>query len=181
MRRFVTGLGIIVLVMGFAVTAAGAEPGFFSSDCASCHSDDTPSCIGCHHHKGTLNATADQTSYHPGDPVTVTLTGGTRPGWMRGLLYDENHVELDRKTGPTGTGDDSGGNPVIFPVTLHAPAPAVGDHVWRAGWFGNNNGSGHLEVLTNVTIHVVEPPADAPADDSPTVRRTWGRVRAWFR
>jgi hypothetical protein len=39
----------------------------------------------------------------------VTLTGGTRGGWIRALLYNESDVEIDRETGPTGTGNSNNG------------------------------------------------------------------------
>lgn len=151
-----------VLVLGLALSIYGvqridAEPGFFDSDCAGCHSDDSPTCIGCHHHRGTLSASADKATYATGEAVTITLNGGSANGWMRGLLYDQDNVEVDRATGPTGTGDDGLGDFVRFPVTLQAPAPALpGDYTWRAGYFGNNNGSGHTQTTVPVTIHVIQ-------------------------
>ncbi|MBK8231520.1 MAG: hypothetical protein IPK72_13255 [Candidatus Eisenbacteria bacterium] len=56
----------------------------------------------------------DKSSYQPGEAVVVTLTGGSQSGWIRGLLYDAQNTELDRKSGPTGTGDDSQGGAVTF-------------------------------------------------------------------
>ncbi len=161
-------LGILLLAalgLGYAWERTQASPGLFSERCASCHYDDTPTCAGCHQHRGALNASADQTSYAPGQTVTVTLRGGVLGGWIRGLLYDANGIELDRAGGPDGTGDNGQGNPVTFPVTLQAPAPAQpGDYVWRAGWYGSNNaGSGHFETTVPVTIHV-EDGAVAPED-----------------
>ena len=122
---------------------------------------------------------ANQATYYPGDPVTVTLRGGTRGGWIRAILYNEGHSELTRATGPTGTGDDSRPSPVVFPVDLHTAAPLVpGDYPWQAAWYGNN-GSSHLERLANVTIHVVQNPAGI--EDPPLVRRTWGWIRSLYR
>jgi hypothetical protein len=107
--------------------------------------------------RGTLSASADRASYTTGETVTITLNGGSAEGWLRGLLYDQNNVEVDRASGPTGTGDDGLGNPVRFPVTLQAPAPATaGDYNWRAAYFGNNNGAGHTETSKTVTIHVIQ-------------------------
>ena len=113
--------------------------------------------------------------------MAVTLTGGTQHGWIRAILYDESNTELTRATGPTGTGDDYQGNPVVFPVMLSTTAPPqAGDHLWEAAWYGNNDGNGHTERRTPVTIRVVEPPADV-SEDPPQVNRTWGRIRAYYR
>ena len=49
-----------------SVVESQAFPSFYSSRCASCHSDDTASCNGCHHHQWPVNAVADQTEYAPG-------------------------------------------------------------------------------------------------------------------
>jgi len=101
MRWTIIGLAIAALALGILTSSviprAWSRPDFFSSRCASCHTDDTPSCVGCHYHRGTLNAATDLTEYQPGATVTVTFTGGTRGGWIRALLYDQNNVEIDRK------------------------------------------------------------------------------------
>jgi hypothetical protein len=186
-RPLFVSLAIIALILTSSLFfRSSAEPSFFTSDCAGCHSNDTPTCNGCHHHRGTIHATADQASYFPGGLVTVRLTGGTQHGWIRGLLYDQNGTQVDIRTGPTGTGDDSQGNPVVFPVTLQAPAPgAPGDYTWQAAWFGNNNGAGHEETRTPVTIHVA---ADSAVPDeasdiarlfsiSPNPLRDWSTLR----
>jgi hypothetical protein len=118
------------------------------------------------------------TEYQPGEAVTVTLTGGGLGGWLRGLLYDHHNIELDRATGPTGTGDDGLGNPVTYPVSLQATAPMeAGDYVWEAAWYGgNSSGTGHLEVRAPVTIRVVTSTAVAEG----VFPTTWGRIKATF-
>jgi len=181
-RRF-TASGILALGLALLVVpmrGSLARPTFFTNQCASCHSNDTPTCNGCHYHIGTLSATADRPAYYPGDAVTVTLNGGTQTGWIRAILYNENHTELVRRTGPTHTGDDGQANPVVFPVSLQTTAPLqLGDHVWQASWFGNNDGSGHIENLANVTIRVVQDPA--AIEDPPALLKTWGWLRSAFR
>jgi hypothetical protein len=170
-------------VLGIVVTTSHAESNFFSGRCATsgCHTNDATSCNGCHHHMGTLHATANQTSYRPGDPVTVTFTGGEEHGWIRATLYDQNMNILQRFTGPTGTGNDGQANQVTFPVTFHVNAPpTTGDYIWRAAWFGNDDGAGHIERTTSVTIHVAYPAADVP-DNGVAVRRTWGRIKSQYR
>ncbi len=173
---------LLILAIG-AATSALAFPSRWTSRCASCHTNDTPSCNGCHHHsEGTITAVADQPVYSPGSLVTITLNGGTEHGWVRGLLYDQQQVEIDRATGPTGMGDDSLPNPVSFPVTLTAPAPAQpGTYVWRAAWFGGaTNGSGHLEEAANVTI-VVEGAVGVPDEVPGSDLAAWGAIKALFR
>ncbi len=177
------GLLLIVVTVCSATTAL-AFPSRWTSRCASCHSNDTPSCDGCHHHSdGSITAAADQPVYSPGSIVTITLNGGSEGGWVRGLLYDQQQVEIDRATGPTGTGDDNLPNPVTFPVTLAAPAPAQpGTYVWRAAWFGGATAGGgaHLEESANVTIVVegeVGVPDDVPGDNL----AAWGAIKALFR
>ena len=154
---------------------AEAHPSLFSSRCASCHSNDTQTCTGCHHHQGTLTATANQRNYHPGDPVVVTLGGGSKGGWIRALLYNSSNAEIDRRSGPTGDGDNSKPNSVTLPVQLHGTAPAQpGTYTWQAAWFGNPNdgGSAHGENRKPVTIQVVAP--------TPVEARTWGWVKRLF-
>ena len=85
--RSITLFGLALLLGTLSVSGAHAESSFFNSDCAGCHNNDNPTCNGCHHHRGTLSATADAAQYEPGAPVTITLHGGTRGGWIRGLLY----------------------------------------------------------------------------------------------
>src|SRR5512133_90120 len=139
-----------------------------SRDCSGCHS--TPvvaTCNGCHHHgNANLSATADKTSYAPGETVTVTLTGGTRTGWIGARLYNQSGVEIARPTG-----NQSGmGSSTTFPAVLSAPAPlTAGTFTWKMAYFGNQDGTGsgdvHAEQAVNVTITVasVAPPADTSA------------------
>ncbi len=163
-------LGIQSLIPG----PVSGHPEYFDDLCRGCHSNDTPTCNGCHHHiEGTLTANTDQQTYQPGQTVTVTLNGGTQHGWIRAILYDQTHTEITRATGPTGTGDDSLPNPIVFPVQLQGNAPsAEGDYQWEAAWFGNLNGTGHGEQGVTVTIHV---------QPTPTLEETWGVVRRKFR
>ncbi|MCA9729889.1 MAG: hypothetical protein KC729_19555, partial [Candidatus Eisenbacteria bacterium] len=123
--------------------------------------------------RGELAAGTDRPVYAPGQLVRVTLSGGTKPGWIRGILYDDEANELDRATGPTGTGDDgSAADSVGFPVTLSAPAPAEpGSHTWRAAYYGVFQliDLTHDEEWTPVTVVV-----DASS-------YSWGRVKDRFR
>ena len=174
-----------VLVAIASVRPAGAFPTEFNGCAISgCHNNDSATCNGCHHHRGSLSATRDQSQYYPGQVVTVTLNGGSQSGWVRGLLYDENNIEIARRTGPTGTGDDGGSGDVVFPVQMQAPAPATpGTYVWKAAWFGNWNdgGSFHNEQRVNVTITVVADPAAAPGPgEGGLIARTWSRIKENF-
>ena len=172
---------LVVVLMCGAATSALAFPSRWTSRCASCHSNDTPTCNGCHHHSGSINAVADQPTYSPGSLVTITLTGGTQSGWIRGLLFDQQQVEIDRATGPTGMGDDSLPNPVTFPVTLSGLAPTQpGTYVWRAAWFGgeDSGGGNHLQLSDNVTI-VVEGTVGVPDTFTPGAA-TWGDIKSLF-
>jgi len=178
MRRsfLIITLTLAALLVG---TSSFGYPSLYTSRCASCHSDDTTSCNGCHNHHYTVNASADQPTYEPGAMVTVTVNGGDEYGWIRGLLYDQDGQEIDRAAGPTGTGDDGLGNPVTFPVTLQAAAPALpGTYTWQAGWYGgaNQGGGTHLEDLKDVTF-TVEGISSVP--DEP--RDTWDKVKTLYR
>ena len=170
---------ITCTLMGlFVASMAFAYPSLWTSRCAGCHADDTPSCNGCHTHHDNVTAVADQSSYAPGAPVSITINGGSEYGWIRGLLYDADGEEVDRASGPTDTGDDGLGNPVTFPVTLSAAAPSVpGTYTWQAGWYGGaSNGGSHLEDLKSVTILVEGISAvPEPAGD------TWDKVKALYR
>ena len=180
MRRMAKG-GILAAFLIIALaTLAGAEPTFWTSrGCSGCHTDDTATCNGCHMHDGNLAAHAGAASYGPGDPVIVTLTGGSQHGWIRGILYDQNGTEIYRATGPTGTGDDGQGNQVTFPVAMQGTAPAIpGSYVWEAAWFGNNNGSGHYELRRPVTILVEDINTGIPV--SPVDSRSWAQIKALY-
>jgi hypothetical protein len=176
------GLAVAAALM-LGVGGAWSFPDRFNTYCAGCHNNDSPTCNGCHHHRGTLTATKDQSQYYPDQTVTVTLNGGTQSGWIRGLLYDHLGAEIARRTGPTGTGDDGGSGDVVFPVQLQAPAPsAPGNYTWQAAWFGNWNdgGSVHNEQRVNVTITVVENPSDVAEDGETFVSKTWSRLKEKF-
>jgi hypothetical protein len=178
---FVLGVAAVALRVG----GAGAFPSEFNNCTLSgCHTNDSATCNGCHHHRGSLTATRDQSQYFPGQTVTVTLNGGTQSGWIRGLLYDADNVEIARRSGPTGTGDDGGTNDVVFPVQLQAPAPPTpGTYVWQAAWFGNWNdgGSVHQEQRVNVTITVVADQSDVTGEDEGTYfSKTWSRIKEKF-
>ncbi len=157
--------------------AARARSTFFASRCGSCHTNDTQTCNGCHFHRGSLAASSDQAIYHPGDPVRITLAGGSQRGWIRARLYDQTNAQVDQQSGPTGTGDDGLGAAVTFPVTLQGTAPAqAGDYTWAAAWFGNSGDGGpaHGEVRAAVVVHVVAFP-------SAVERATWDRIKGFYR
>ena len=182
MRQLIFCAAIALLTGGMMISDALAYPSLFTARCASCHSDDTTSCNGCHRHRGSLSASIDQDAYAPGSLVTVTLNGGDQAGWIRGLLYDSSDVEIDRATGPTGTGDDGLGNPVTFPVTLQAAAPdEPGIHVWEAAWYGSVNAGGgdHIEQRVPVTIMVQDIISAVPGEDEPEFL-TWSHIKAEF-
>jgi hypothetical protein len=159
-----------------------AIPELYDSLCASCHADDTPTCAACHNHHIELFVSTDRPSYLPGSPVTVTFSGGTEPGWIRALLYDSDGEELDRVTGPTGTGDDGTGpspaDSLIIPVTLTAEAPSrSGAYTWRAAYYGvfSPQELTHLEIWAPVIVHVADP--DRPS----IVERRWAAIKDLFR
>ncbi len=146
----------LALILLLVAVSVGAYPSLFDNRCGSCHADDSDTCNGCHEHRGDINATANADVYAPGDPISVTLTGGDQHGWIRALLYNESGLVQALVSGPTGTGDDGEGDAVTFPVSLEAIAPmAAGDYNWEAAWFGGNtSGNGHTEDRTPVTIVV---------------------------
>lgn len=124
---------------------ASAQSSYFSSQgCSGCHAAPVKAtCSGCHAHgahpnsgKDTVNVagTTDKNSYVPGEPVTVTISGGYRTGWFRAVLYDQDMTELARSTG-----NDSGmGGSAAYPAVLTAPAPATpGTYRWKVAWYGN--------------------------------------------
>jgi hypothetical protein len=184
MRAATTALTIVLAVLLLVGTpgVSLARSTYFAARCASCHDNDSTTCVGCHHHYGPLSAAADATEYAPGATVTVTLHGGTRGGWIRGLLYDENDAEIDRATGPTGKGDDGLPNPITFPVTLQAAAPtSAGTYTWHAAWFGGaeNGGGSHLEERVPVSVTVVDDNTGV-IDDTSGDTTTWGAVKSLF-
>jgi len=177
-----TWLFVAVLAMGFSSGKAFAVSEYFTTNCAGCHTDDTPTCNGCHAHgvwqdatKSVINltATTDLDRYQPGQTVTVTFSGGYRQGWIRAILYDQDGFEIDRVTGPTGVGDDgSGSSDLQFPVLLAAPAPsAPGFYTWSVSWFGspfdedNSTVFPHVEETVDTNeFEVYELPACQDAD-----------------
>jgi len=146
---------------GFALVMPGeasAKSEFFSQSCASCHFNDTATCDGCHIHgpKG-LTATTDLDQYQPGQAVTVMFGGGTRGGWIRAILYNQNGVEVARSTGPTGGGDDGTQDPALeFPVLLSASAPSTpGFYTWSVSWYGSPFDAGNPTVSPHVEENVL--------------------------
>lgn len=159
----------LIVLSAMCLGLASAEPSFYDNDCRSCHGA-ARTCDGCHMHKGSLSATADQAEYEPGEPLVVRLHGGSEGGWIRALLYDETNTEVGRA------------NHVPFPADIAATAPMEpGVYDWEAAWYGNNNGSGHIERRTPVTITVTEPPASVEDEDEPSfLTETWGRIKNLF-
>jgi hypothetical protein len=140
-------LGLPAILLCALVWSSGvlAQSSYFSAQgCSSCHAAPVvATCNGCHAHgthpnssKSTINVagTTNKSSYAPGEPVIVTITGGYRTGWFRAALFDQNMVELARTTG-----NDSGmGSSAAFPVVLTASAPATsGNYSWKVAWYGN--------------------------------------------
>lgn len=163
-------IAFVVLALTLAAAAsAWAYPSRYTNQCTSCHSPSDPTCDGCHQHKGSLSTTQNQSEYYPGQTVQVTLRGGTEGGWIRATLYDQNNQVLDQRS-------------TEFPALLTTLAPATpGNYTWRAAWYGNNNGSGHIERTVNLTVRVVQNPTDVPEELPAHKDGSWGRVRAWFR
>jgi hypothetical protein len=134
-----------------------AEPQFFTQNCSSCHYDDTPTCNGCHEHgRRNLTATTDLDQYQPGQTVTVMFSGGERRGWIRAILDNEQGNEVDRVSGPTGSGDDGTQNPSLeFPVDLSAPAPTTpGFYTWNVSWFGSPYDGGNPTVYPHAEVSI---------------------------
>lgn len=156
MKRAINALLVATALLALGGVAA-AEPQFYTARCAGCHSNDSPTCNGCHEHRGNVQAYLNATVYAPGDPLSATITGGQEYGWIRGILYDHNDVVVALATGPTGTGDDGGAGDVVFPVTLNTTAPtAAGDYAWEAAWYGgvSAGGGAHEELRRPLMVHV---------------------------
>lgn len=178
-RHPTIGLILSVVLAGGSV----ATPELYDDRCLSCHVDDTPTCAGCHNHFPKLVATTDRDRYLPGDSVVVTVSGSAKPGWIRALLYDDFGTEIDRSTGPTGSGDDGTGpaveDSVIVPVLLASPAPdQPGTYVWRAAYFGvlDFQQTLHDERWTPVPVTVV-----ASDSTTPVQTVTWAGVKDRYR
>lgn len=147
LRVFIVLLLISVCLLNSEVAAQSSY--FGGQGCSGCHAAPvTATCSGCHAHgthpnsgKDSINVagTLDKNSYAPGEPVTVTMTGGYRTGWFRAVLYDQNMVELARSTG-----NDSGmGSSATSPAVLTAPAPIIsGTYRWKVAWYGNRHDIG---------------------------------------
>lgn len=123
-----------------------AVPKYFDNSCKSCHGKvEKNTCNGCHAHgthsssaKNDINLTAntDKLSYQPGEPMTITIKGGYKPGWVRVYLYSNPNAEgtpIAKSTGPDG----QGGGPAL-PVSLTVQAPTEpGTYTYSASWYGN--------------------------------------------
>ena len=179
----------ILLVCGLSLlgTTAGshranAYSNYFTNKCAGCHANDNPTCNGCHHHgTASLSAVTDKVTYVTGEQVMVTLRGGSKSGWIRTLLFDQNGVEIARATGPTGAGDDGLPNPVVYPVVLSAPAPiAKGTYTWEAAWWGSPYETGNLTVTPHGP-EVRVPVVVSVTSTVPVESTTWSRIKSLFR
>jgi hypothetical protein len=137
----------VFCVVQFGGSEALAQSSYFTSQgCSACHAAPVvATCTGCHVHgthagSGTsainLTGITDKSSYAPGELVRVTISGGSRSGWFRAVLYDQNMVELARSTG-----NASGmGSSAVYPATLSAPAPTTtGTFSWKVAWFGHRS------------------------------------------
>ncbi|NJC88328.1 MAG: hypothetical protein FIB02_07320, partial [Desulfuromonas sp.] len=152
-----------------STTTAHAQSSYFTSrGCVNCHAAPvTATCNGCHHHgNANLSASANKTSYTPGETVTVTLTGGTRTGWIGARLHDQTGAEVARSTG-----NQSGmGGSATFPAVLSAPAPmTAGSYTWKMAYFGNQDGTGAGDVHGEATVNVSFTVAAAADTTAPTV------------
>jgi hypothetical protein len=113
-----------------------------------------------------LKAATNKTSYASGETVTATLSGGSRTGWIRAILYDQNNVQI-----AISSGNASGmGSSTTFPAALTAPAPAAaGTYTWKMAYYGNQDGTGagnvHSEVRVNTNSFTVTAPI--PTDTTP--------------
>ena len=161
-KSFVLSLIVVPLMaLAFAYAPdASAFSGLYSDNCSACHGS-TSTCAGCHSHgthpnnsKDSMNvsATTDQATYSSGETVTVSVTGGYRPGWVRAKLWDKDcSTEACLSNGavavasntcascPVGVGGVDGETHVFpGPVVLTFPAPDTpGTYTWSASWYGN--------------------------------------------
>lgn len=154
------------MIAAAAAMAAGpalAHEGDFEMNCmlTGCHAgtaingspQDTPSCAACHYHgmheKRTrwgsvqsFRGWTDKGLYEAGEIITISVTGGDQPGWVRVRIQDHDGREVARATGPTGMGNDSDptwtASVLPGPIVLTARAPRVpGTYRWKIGWYGN--------------------------------------------
>ena len=173
MRIIIRGLVpfIFMLALGvvqFLGSEARAQSSYFSSrGCTSCHGAPVAaSCKGCHHHGASpLSGATNKVSYAPGETVTVTINSGSRTGWVRTILYDQNNIQV-----AISSGNESGmGSSTLLPSLLSAPAPSTpGTYTWQAAYFGNEDGNGtgdvHSEVRVNTNSFTV---TGAPSETTP--------------
>jgi hypothetical protein len=200
-RRQIGRLAVLSVLAWLATAAwvpsASARTDYFNNNCSGCHgstSDVAPypdnTCAGCHAHgihsgssKSDINVTAtpNSTSYNPGDPMTVSVTGGYRDGWVRVQMWDLDCSAATCNQGNALVSESryTSGNTVTFPgpVVLNATAPNTpGSYTWSAGWYGNefdetgasfagiwipdvsNGGHGNQLVTFTFTVNPVTPP-----------------------
>ena len=178
--------------------SASATSTLFTNNCSGCHGPTSgvapyPSntCAGCHAHgthpnsnKNSINvsATPNSTTYNPGDPMTVSVTGSYRPGWVRTQMWSLNCSVANTCNQGNALVSESlytSGNTVTFPgpVILSTTAPTTpGNYTWYAGWYGNefdangasfagiwipdstNGGHGNQLVAFSFTVNAVTPP-----------------------
>lgn len=182
-NRSILALLVVTLTIVYSTiaTVALGLPELWDRHCSSCHMDDSPTCAGCHNHRGEIKATPLRHQYWPGEQVEISFEGGTQPGWIRALLYDENGNEIDRLTGPSESGDDARGqadaDSVAFPLYLTGRAPSIpGLYTWRAAYFGifHLRDADHDEDWVSVTLRVADP-------DSAAADPSWGAIKAFYR
>ncbi|MEI6209880.1 MAG: Ig-like domain-containing protein [Desulfuromonadales bacterium] len=150
-------------------TTAFAQSSYFTNrGCVNCHGAPTvATCNGCHHHgNSSLKAATDKTSYAPGETVTATLSGGSRTGWIRAVLYNQSNTQV-----AISSGNASGmGSSATFPAALSAPAPTTpGTYTWKMAYFGNEDGTGTGDVHSEVTVNTNQFTVAAIGDTSPPV------------
>ena len=160
-RRRVSRLAPLTVLAWLAAAmwapSVSAIPGYYTDECEGCHSATNPAyttntCAGCHAHgvhsssaKSDINVTAtpDSATYNPGDPMTVSVSGGYRSGWVRAQMWDLNCSAAGTCNQGNALVSESlytSGTTANFPgpVLLEATAPMTpGTYTWYAGWYGN--------------------------------------------
>jgi hypothetical protein len=187
-RVLVCACAVLGVALLLPLIAGGEEEPafgcFWGPYCASCHADDTPTCDGCHHHTTPMWVTLDQDVVPPGSRFRARLRGGQQGGWIRALLYDENGVEVARRSGPTGSGDDGQTWRVQFPVILETIAPtAPGAYTWEAAWYGSDDSQVgvHAEYRVPVFFIVETGVSAVPDDDFAAMPATWSGIKTLYR
>jgi hypothetical protein len=162
-----TGMG----AFQFYGSEALAHSNYFSDrGCTGCHTSPVvATCNGCHHHgNSSLSAATDKTSYTAGETVTATLSGGSRDGWIRAILYDQNNVQI-----AVSSGNASGkGGSTTFPAPLSASAPTTpGTYTWQMAYYGNQDGTApgnvHSEFRVNTNSFTVTAAPEAMIGTTP--------------